>query len=322
MSSATPVAPPPRLAPVWLGRRPHFGIGWLQGALAALALVLCFQGKARTAYAVLLFIAVPVLRLTLSAEYRGRVRARLAGFWHELERYPAEPAIPWRATLAFVVAPAAALLLLRGPAIMSGDSQPVMLQATSLVRHGSWDLSEYVQDYAGQCAYSPDGRLPYFLQAQGQGIYSAYPSGMVMFAVPVAAVARVLGADLGQTGVRDRLEKWTACWVACGCLALFFLLALHRVGPGPAWVMTALLATGSVIYSTVGQALWQHGSGELLIALSLLLVVPGERAPASRMRTALLGAVCVFMAANRPPDALIAGAIVLFIVWSRKRRAL
>jgi hypothetical protein len=28
------------------------------------------------------------------------------------------------------------------------------------------------------------------------------------------------------------------------------------------------------------------------------------------------------MAANRPPDALIASAIVLFIVWSRRRRAL
>src|SRR4029077_10429811 len=54
------------------------------------------------------------------------------------------------------------------------------------------------------------------------------------------------------------------------------------------------------------------------IALSLLLVV----APASPMRTALLGAVCVFMAANRPPDAVIAGAIVLFIVWSRRRSAL
>jgi hypothetical protein len=54
------------------------------------------------------------------------------------------------------------------------------------------------------------------------------------------------------------------------------------------------------------------------MALALLLAVAGY----SPLRTALLGAVCVLMAANRPPDALIAGAIVLFIIWSRRRTAL
>jgi hypothetical protein len=321
MSSASPAAPPQRLAPARLGRWLPFGIGWLQVALAALALVLCFQGKTHTAYSVLLFFAVPVLRLALSAEYRGQVRARLARLWHELERYPTEPAIPWRATFALVVAPAAALLLLRGPAMMSGDSQPVMLQATSLVRHGSWDLSEYVQDYAGQCAYSPDGRLPYFLQPEGGGIYSAYPSGMVMFAVPVAAVARVLGADLGQTGVRDRLEKWTACWVACGCLALFFLLALHRVGPGPAWVMTALLATGSVIYSTVGQALWQHG-GVILWGLAALLLEFRQARRRSPVATAGQGVACALMMAARLSSGLFVLPFGLWVLLRSPRRAL
>src|SRR5205085_6630281 len=60
-----------------------------------------------------------------------------------------------------------------------------------------------------------------------------------------------------------------------------------------------------------------RSTGELLIVLALLLVV----ASASQVRTALLGAVCVLMAANRPPDALIAGAVVLFIFWSRGRYA-
>ncbi|HEY1014158.1 MAG TPA: hypothetical protein VGE07_15710, partial [Herpetosiphonaceae bacterium] len=41
--------------------------------------------------------------------------------------------------------------------------------------------------------------------------------------------------------------------------------------------------------------------------------------PATPARSALLGAVCVSMAANRPPDALIAGAILLFAGWRRRR---
>jgi hypothetical protein len=79
-----------------------------------------------------------------------------------------------------------------------------------------------------------------------------------------------------------------------------------------------VFAFGTNTWMISSQALWQHGAGELLIALALLLVVTSG----SPIRTALLGAVCVFMAANRPPDALIAGAIVLFTVWSRRRSAL
>jgi hypothetical protein len=82
--------------------------------------------------------------------------------------------------------------------------------------------------------------------------------------------------------------------------------------------LAMVFAFGTNTWMISSQALWQHGTGELLIALALLLVV----ASASPLRTALLGAVCVFMAANRPPDGLIAGAIILFTVWSLRARAL
>src|SRR5262249_11171244 len=154
--------------------------------------------------------------------------------------------------------------------------------------HGHCEVSEYLPGLANT-AYRPDGRLPYFLSSTHGGIYSAYPSGMLTFAVPVAAVSRVLRTDFDQPGVRDRLEKWTAAWVACGCLALFFLLALHRVGPAPAWVMTALLASGSVLYSTVGHALWQHG-GVILGTLAALLLEFRQARRTSLAATLLQGA--------------------------------
>jgi hypothetical protein len=195
-----------------------------------------------------------------------------------------------------------------------------MLEAVSLVRQGDWELSDHVACYAGS-AYSPDGGLPYFLVRTPDGVYSIYPSGMVVFAAPVAALARCVGGDLDSFQVRARLEKWTACWVACACLALFFLLALHRVGPAPALAVTALLATGSVFYSTVGQALWQHG-GVILWALAALLL---EHRQARRERVALTllqGAACALMLACRLSSALFVVPFGAWVLLRSPRRAL
>jgi hypothetical protein len=111
------------------------------------------------------------------------------------------------------------------------------------------------------------------------------------------------------------MEKISASFLASLASVLMFLV-LRRDCIRWSLPLALAFAFGTNTWMISSQGLWQHGSGELLIALSLLLVVPGERGPASPMRTALLGAVCVLMAANRPPDALIAGAIVLFVVWN------
>src|SRR5262249_29252129 len=152
------------------------------------------------------------------------------------------------------------------------------------------------------------------------GIYSKYPLGMVTFAVPVAAAARLLGADLHRQDVRDHLERWTACWIAAACLALFFLLALHRVAPAPAWVMTALLATGSVFYSIIGQALWQHG-GVILGSLAALLLEFRQARQSSVRATLLQGVCCAFMVLCRLSAALFVVPFGLWLLLRSPRRA-
>jgi hypothetical protein len=117
--------------------------------------------------------------------------------------------------------------------------------------------------------------------------------------------------------VAELMEKVSASLLASVASVLMFLL-LRRERIRWSLPLAVAFAFGTNTWMTSSQALWQHGTGELLIALALLLVV----APASPVRTALLGAVCVLMAANRPPDALIAGAVVLFTVWSRRCNAL
>jgi hypothetical protein len=117
--------------------------------------------------------------------------------------------------------------------------------------------------------------------------------------------------------VAELMEKVSASFLASIATVLMYLV-LRRDGTKWSLPLTLAFAFGTNTWMISSQALWQHGTGEFLIALALLLVT----ASASPMRMTLLGAVCVLMAANRPPDALVGAAIVLFTVWNCRRNAL
>lgn len=307
------------LASLW--QCPGSWLGMLQAAAAVLALALCCRGQGCPAYWLTLLAALPALRCLLSPGYRGQVRAWLAARWRELAAYPVQTTrLPWLAVFASVVVPAVGLLALSNALFVSGDCQPVMLTAASLVKQGDWELSEYVDAYPPGSAFSPDGTLPYFLRRTPVGVYSAYPSGMVAFALPAAAAAQLLGANLDEAQVRTRLEKWTACWVAGLSLGLFFLLALHLARPGPAWVLTAVLGTGSVLYSTVGQGLWQHG-GVIFWGLLALLIEFRRAARPSAAAPLLQGLACGMMLACRLSSALFVVPFGLWLLVRAPRRA-
>lgn len=112
------------------------------------------------------------------------------------------------------------------------------------------------------------------------------------------------------------MEKISASILASLACVLMFLI-LRREGNRWSFPLALAFAFGTNTWMISSQALWQHGTGELLIALALLLVTSA----ASPVRTMLLGAVCVLIAANRPPDALIAGPIALFSIWNHRRNA-
>jgi hypothetical protein len=174
-----------------------------------------------------------------------------------------------------------------------------------------------------------DGKVKYFepsaywiAQTRRHQLASLYPVVTPLLVAPLYLPAVVwLNAHGWEQPQIDRvaelMEKISASVLASVACVLMFLL-LRRENIRWALPLAIVFAFGTNTWMISSQALWQHGSGELLIALALLLVVSS----ASPLRTALLGAVCVLMAANRPPDALIAGALVLFIVWSRRRTAL
>ncbi len=173
-----------------------------------------------------------------------------------------------------------------------------------------------------------DGNVTYFQPAaywmgrtRGGQLASTYPVVAPLLVAPLYLPASLwLDNEGWQQPQIDRvaeiMEKVSASLLAAIASVLMFLV-LRREGNPWALPLTLAFAFGTNTWMISSQALWQHGAGELLIALALLLAL-GRATP---LRTGFLGFVCVLIAANRPPDALIAGAFLAYAVWSRKRGA-
>ena len=221
--------------------------------------------------------------------------------------------------------------------IGSGDTVPARYLPLILLHNGTLDLDANARLVAHGHSMieeqnrpaGADGKVTYFepwaywtIRTREHRLASVYPVVTPLLVAPLYVPAVMWlnrhGWEQPQIDrVAELMEKISASLLASIASVIMFLVLRRESG---AWSLPLALAFafGTNTWMISSQALWQHGTGELLIALALLLVV----APGSPIRIALLGAVCVLMVANRPPDGLIAGAFILFTFWSRRRSAL
>src|SRR6201986_5071873 len=212
--------------------------------------------------------------------------------------------------------------------IGAGDTLPARYQPLILWHDGTLDFDSNARLVAHGHPTTPprdrpagaDGQVTYFepstywmIRTRRHQLASLYPLGTPLLVAPLYVPAVMwLDAHGWQQPQVDRvaelMEKVSASLLASLASVLMYLL-LRRERIRWSLPLAAAFAFGTNTWMTSSQALWQHGTGELLIVLALLLVV----AHASHVRTAALGVVCVLMAANPPPDALIAVAFALFI---------
>lgn len=273
------------------------------------------RGRGRHHDWLLLAFALPAIRLCISAAFRRQFGRCLRYRARQIVRFRRGGPVPWLATFQLVVLPATAMYLWSSHSLRSHDTEPVMQIATSLVTDGDWCLDEFYPDVLAGKAEKPydiiwrDGRL-----------YSGYQPGMVQFALPVAAVSRLIGAELHLPKVRARLEKFTAAWLAGASMGLFFILALHLGSLRAAAWMTFAVAVGSTMLTTNAQALWQHDGVVFWSVVLLLVEFRQSRAPL-RGGTFLQGAACALMLTCRLSSAVIVAPLGLWIVWRSWRRA-
>ena len=290
----------------------HVWADALQILLLLGTLVAYLRGSGRHLTALLLMVLPGVLRFALAPSFRRRLAGGVVEFRRTLELYPHSGcATPWRAVFLFLMLPSAFGFLCNNYVVDAGDTTPVVLTAASLVTEGNCDLDEFAVVGAPGSYAARQGNLPYYLRRVGEHIYSNYPSGMLQFVLPVAAAARLAGADLGSRRVQARVEKWTSAWIAAASLAAFFLIALHLVRPAPAIAATFLFGVASPIFSVIGQALWQHGG---VVLWSLIALFIECRSVYRLTYTGLItqGIACSMVIACRLASAVW---LIPFIVW-------
>jgi len=203
--------------------------------------------------------------------------------------------------------------------IATGDSRAARFVPFALLRTGTLDLDRFEPHVTGS---SPQA---YWARKIDGRLVSMYPVVTPLLVTPLYVPAAVY---LERTGWRrvgllaEVMEKVAASVVAALSVGLMYLLLRRRAEMNDALLLTAAYAFGTNTWATSSQALWQHGPAQLLL-IGALLAATGQRSPG---RLALCGLCCGLLAANRPPDALLAAAVALWLavdLWKepeRKRR--
>jgi hypothetical protein len=204
----------------------------------------------------------------------------------------------------------------------SGDSYPARFLPFALWNHGTLYLDP-VREVTAQA--NPH---PYWLQPTPDGRWaSLYPVVTPLLAAPLYLPAALYARWTGETYARlsrlgEIMEKLSASLIAAVAVGWMYLLLRRRLEPRGATLLTLVFAFATSTWATSSQALWQHGPAELLCIGTLWFMTrEPEREPATGDLLAA-GFLAGWMAANRPPDLLLAAAFGVYALLRARRRAI
>jgi hypothetical protein len=219
---------------------------------------------------------------------------------------------------AVLVALAALLVYnLNGRVIASSDTRATRFVPFALLRAGTLRLDP-VLDVA-----RTSRRAYWALPARNGGYASLFPVVAPLLVTPLYVPAAILLARRGWpreglAAAGSFMEKLAASCVAALAAGLMYLLLRRRMRPARALGLTAAFALGTETWMIGSQALWQHGTEELLLIVALLALT----GPLTAARLALGGAACGLAIAGRPIDALlVAPFAVAAPAWAGRRSA-
>jgi hypothetical protein len=219
------------------------------------------------------------------------------------------------AALIFVVT---LLLYLVSPVVTSSDGMFALHIAASLSKGLHGELSSWKAAIDAAPAWRIDG-FPYQLVRTPGGIYSYFPIGTPLLAVPYVAVNAALGGHL-----LDTLDRSIAPWhdhivasLISAAAAPVLYLAMRRRGASVTASLLAIVAfaLGSSLWSIGSRGLWQVGPLMLCYALALTFLA---RQPLGLWSAAAAGFVLGYAVLVKQTSglALIAvGAALLIMNW-------
>ncbi len=239
--------------------------------------------------------------------------------------------------------------------IVEGDSRPARLLPFAIWHAGSLTLDS-LPDLAQAVEKNPHYDTPYWLWRSPAGhLLSIYPVVTPLLVAPLYAPAAAALSLRGWDNARIAawapvLEKLAASSLCALTVGLFYLLLRRRPAGGglpgapaitaapeactdrwagrlkrrDATLLTLAFAFGTGTWPISSQALWAHAAGELLAVLALLAItrlVSSVGEPAAWPLAAAAGAACGLMVANRPPDGILAVALLGYLALSLRWRS-
>jgi hypothetical protein len=199
----------------------------------------------------------------------------------------------------------------------AGDTYPARFLPFALWNHGTLYLDP-VREVTVQ--RNPH---PYWILSTANGhSASLYPIVAPLLAAPVYLPAALWVRGAGETYERmawagSLFEKVAASAIAAAAVGWMFLLLRRRLARRDAILLTLVFAFATSTWSTSSQALWQHGPAELFV-VGTLWFLTGDL---TRGNLLAAGAFAGLLAANRPPDLLLAAAFGVYALLRVRFRA-
>jgi len=202
-------------------------------------------------------------------------------------------------------------------AISAGDTYPARYLPFAIVEYHTI----FMNPVAKVAAQGRGDGAFWMLPMPDGHVISLYPIVVPLLVsplyVPAVAYLRWRGwSDAALDYVAKLMEKLSASLIAALSVSLIYLLLRRRTTPRNALLLTIAYAFGTTTWTISSQALWQHGVGQLLIIIALLLLT----SPCTTPRAIAAGFVCGLIACNRPPDVLLGAALGLYALWWAGRR--
>ena len=202
--------------------------------------------------------------------------------------------------------------------ISAGDTYPARYLPFAIVQYHTLFLNP-VERVAAQGR--GDGAF-WMLHRPGGHIISLYPVVLPVLVaplyVPAVGYLHFRGwSDARLDHVAKVMEKVTASFLAALSASLLYLLLRRRAKAPIALLLTLAFAFGTTTWVISSQALWQHGIAELFVICALLLLT----APCTTPSTLAVGLLLGLIAANRPPDVILAAVLGAYgLFWAGRRR--
>jgi hypothetical protein len=200
--------------------------------------------------------------------------------------------------------------------ISAGDCFPARYLPFAVLEEGSLHLDSVL--VAARQGYTPSF---WIVPSRDGRMASMYPVVTPLVVTPLYVPAWLYVKARGWTQERlmhvgPLMEKLAASLMASLTGALLFLVLRRRMSRRNALLLAAAFALGTNTWMTGSQGLWQHGTGELFAVLTLLALT----GPPSWWNVVLAGGASGLLAANRPPDLLLAAGLGLYaLFWARRR---